>query len=73
MDIDNQDQLLKPQEAAELLRVSDRTLRRLRRENQLPCIRIGNCIRYDKADLNAFVQSLKQQATTSLDQLQNLE
>jgi len=71
--MDNRDQLLKPQEAAEILQVCERTLRRLERANQIPRIRLGRCIRYDRADLIAFVQSLKQQDTTSLDQSGNLE
>jgi excisionase family DNA binding protein len=71
--MDHQDQLLKPREAAELLRVSERTLRRLQCENQIPFIRLGRCIRYDKADLVAFVESLKPQDTNSLDPLPSLD
>jgi excisionase family DNA binding protein len=52
--------LLTEGEAAELLRVSTRTLRSARQAGRLPCVRIGKCVRYTVADVESFVQSNRQ-------------
>lgn len=44
-------------EAAELLRVSQRTLYRWMREGQLKCFRIGNITRIAISDMETFIHS----------------
>ena len=47
--------LLKPREAARCLAVSERLLRDLTNRSDLPCVRIGRAVRYDPADLEAWI------------------
>lgn len=51
--------LLRPREAAEWLKISERSLWALTQRNELPAVRIGRSVRYDMADLRAFVDARK--------------
>ena len=51
--------LLKPREAAQSLAVSERTLWDLTNRGNLPCVRIGRAVRYDPADLIAWIAHQK--------------
>jgi excisionase family DNA binding protein len=51
--------LLKPREAARLLAISDRTLWGMARSGKIPCVRFGRVLRYDPADLKAWIQGQK--------------
>lgn len=51
--------LLKPEEAAAAMGISPRLLWQLTNEGDLPVVRIGRSVRYDPADLRAWVQSQK--------------
>jgi excisionase family DNA binding protein len=42
-------------EAARLLHIHPRTLRKNRAYGHLPCVRIGKCVRYQVADIEAFI------------------
>lgn len=42
-------------EAAEYLSVSERSIKRLIARGDLPCIRVGNALRFAFADLEAFI------------------
>jgi excisionase family DNA binding protein len=53
------DCLLRPREAAEWLKLSERSLWSLTQRGELPAVRIGRCVRYDLADLIAFVEARK--------------
>lgn len=44
--------------AARLLCISERKLWQLQRDGHLPCVRVGRCVRYRRADLDAFVGKL---------------
>lgn len=48
--------LLTETEAAEVLRVCARTLRKARQEGALPFVRIGRTIRYTESDLSQFIE-----------------
>ena len=52
--------LLTPREAAETLRISDRTLWTLTQRGDVPCVRIGRSVRYDADDLRQFVARQKE-------------
>ncbi|MCC6907051.1 MAG: helix-turn-helix domain-containing protein [Phycisphaerales bacterium] len=45
--------------AAESLSISIRTLANLTAAGELPCVRIGRAVRYDVADLRAFIEARK--------------
>ena len=51
--------LLKPKEAAESLAISERTLWALTASGDVASVRIGRSVRYDPADLAAFIQRQK--------------
>ncbi|HMO14420.1 MAG TPA: helix-turn-helix domain-containing protein [Pirellulaceae bacterium] len=51
--------LLRPREAAEWLKISERSLWSLTQSNEIPSVRIGRSVRYELADLIAFVESRK--------------
>ena len=48
--------LLRTTEAAQILKISRRTLQRLIKRGELPVIRIGGQIRIDPADLDRFIR-----------------
>lgn len=51
--------LVKPGVAAESLAISPRKLLSLTSSEAIRCVRIGRAVRYDVADLRAYVESLK--------------
>jgi excisionase family DNA binding protein len=54
--------LLTARQAAAALTVSERTLWALTKCGAISCIRIGRAVRYDPADLQAFIASRKSAA-----------
>ena len=59
--------LLKPNDAAKRLNVSVRTLRDLTNKmGEIPAVRIGKSVRYDVADLRAFIEMKKCQPSIAL-------
>jgi excisionase family DNA binding protein len=46
-------------EAAGALSVSERTLWKLTNEGDIPCVRIGRAVRYDPADIRAWIDARK--------------
>lgn len=52
--------LLRIREAASLLGVSEKTVRRLISSRQLPCVRIQRLLRLHEADLVRFVEARKE-------------
>jgi excisionase family DNA binding protein len=59
--------LLTAAETAEALALSRRTLWTLTDRKEIPCVRIGRAVRYDPADLRAWIASRK--AETMQDRL----
>ena len=51
--------LLTAREAADTLRISAKTLWTLDRDGRLRAVRIGRAVRYDPADLRAFIEAAK--------------
>lgn len=51
--------LVKPLEAARLLTISERTLWALTNRGDLPCVRIGRAVRYDRGDLLDWIKKQK--------------
>jgi excisionase family DNA binding protein len=51
--------LLKPDEAARQMAISQRTLWQLTKEGEIPCVRIRHMVRYDHADITAYIDSKK--------------
>ncbi len=51
-----EDSLLTPGEAAEILRVSRRTLHRWKNKGKIPHVRIGEQIRYKRSELEKLMQ-----------------
>lgn len=51
--------LIKPKEAASYLAISARSLHRLKREGKIPAVKFGQVVRYDLADIDAFIEGLK--------------
>lgn len=49
--------LLTEREAAATLAISPRTLWGLRNSGEIPCVRVGRAVRYDRRDLEAWVNS----------------
>jgi excisionase family DNA binding protein len=52
--------LLTPRQAAEACAISPRKLWSLTASGDLPCVRIGRAVRYDAADLAAFIEAAKE-------------
>jgi excisionase family DNA binding protein len=46
---------VRPTEAAKLLGISVRLLRDLTNKSDLPCVRLGRCVLYRPADLDAWL------------------
>jgi len=53
-------EVLTTAEAAKLLRVRESTLRTWTQQGRVPHIRLGRLIRYDRADLEAWIATCKQ-------------
>jgi excisionase family DNA binding protein len=51
--------LLTAAEAAEALAISERNLWGLTDRGEIPVVRLGRCVRYDPADLRAFIEARK--------------
>lgn len=51
--------LLPPREAARALAISERTLWTFTQAGEIPAIRIGRSVRYDPADLKAWIAKAK--------------
>ena len=51
--------LLTPQQAAEALAISARKLWAMTNTGDIPCVRLGRSVRYDPADLRAFIDRQK--------------
>lgn len=52
--------LLRPDEAAKALAISPRSLWTRMDCGEIPCIRIGRSVRYDPADLRAWIEARKE-------------
>lgn len=48
--------LLRPEEVAEILRLSRRTVIRMARDGEIPCIRIGRLVRFERADVERWLR-----------------
>lgn len=59
--LDSFEQLLTYVETAEVLGVTDRTVRTLVRTGALPAVRFGGSVRIDPADLREFVENAKRE------------
>lgn len=62
-----EDALLTPRQAADLLAVSERTLWTKTKEGQIPSVKIGRSVRYDRQDIREFVHRNKTTATKGQD------
>ena len=51
--------LFTSKEAAKALCISERTLYALAKAGEIPAVRVGRAVRYDPADLRAWVESAK--------------
>ncbi len=51
--------LLRANEAADTLAISTRKLWELTNRGEIPCVRIGRLVRYDPADLQAWIERKK--------------
>lgn len=51
--------LLTAREAADVLRISERTLWSLTNSGELPSVRVGRSVRYDQSDLASWIASRK--------------
>jgi excisionase family DNA binding protein len=52
---DSVDRLLTVQEAAKILTISPRHLWKLKKQGELPAIKMGRSVRYAQADIDAFI------------------
>lgn len=57
MSADIDTRLLTARQAARVLAISERTLWQLTNDGLIPVVRFGRAVRYDPADLRAFVAS----------------
>jgi excisionase family DNA binding protein len=55
--------LLRPREAASLLAISERKLWSLTQRGDIPPVRIGKSVRYDPADLRAWIERQKSESS----------
>ncbi|MCP3913992.1 MAG: helix-turn-helix domain-containing protein [bacterium] len=55
--------LLKPDAVADLLGISPRKLWTITNQGDLPCIRIGRCLRYDEQDVAEWIERKKRRGT----------
>ncbi|PHS04369.1 MAG: DNA-binding protein [Blastopirellula sp.] len=53
------DSLLNSRQAAKLLSISERKLWSLANEGDLPCVKFGRTVRYDKEDIKAWINKQK--------------
>ncbi len=52
--------LLTLQEVAGLLRIHERTIRRLVAARRMPCVRLGRTLRFDPSDIGRWVSARKE-------------
>ena len=57
--------LLTSKEAAKALNICERTLYGLTKSGELPVVRIGRAVRYDVADLRAYIEQTKKSSENS--------
>ena len=57
--------LLTKNEVADLLRVSDRTVDRLRKEGFLKCVKLRQCVRFHPDDVQKCLEELRKQGLQS--------
>jgi excisionase family DNA binding protein len=62
------DILLKSEEAAELLKIGERTLWQLTKEGKIPYVRVGKCLRYRPEALREWARSQETPATVTAPQ-----
>ena len=53
--------LLNTRQAATLLNISERTVFSLIKEGKLPSVKIGRCLRFSVADLEAFIAQAREE------------
>jgi excisionase family DNA binding protein len=58
-------ELLTIPEVAELLKVSESTVRHLQQQRQIPFIKVGGSVRFTKSDVNSY---LEKRRVRSIDQ-----
>ena len=46
-------------ESAKSLRLCERTLWRMTKQGEIPCVRVGRAVRYDPVDLTAWIARRK--------------
>ena len=51
--------LVKPKQAAAYLAISERKLWSMSKDQVLPVVRLGRCVRYDQQDLDEFISHAK--------------
>ena len=54
----NDETLLRPDEAARRLAISERSLWQLTKDEEIPCIRLGRSVRYSADDLRDVIRRL---------------
>ena len=57
--------LMKPQQAAEALAISTRTLWRMTASGEIPHVRLGGCLRYPVDDLQRWIDEQKRGGATN--------
>jgi excisionase family DNA binding protein len=59
----DEDQLLTSEQAADLLQISEQTLRcwRTTKRYMIPSIQVGRCVRYRRTDLIAWITANRQE------------
>ena len=53
----NHRKLLTPDEVAEMLRIARKTVVVMAREERIPCIRVGRFVRFDRAEIDRWINS----------------
>ena len=57
--------LLTPRQAAKALSISEKTLYNYTKSADIPVVRIGRAVRYDMADLRAWIEQSKKSSENS--------
>lgn len=57
--------LLTAKQSAAYLAISERKLWEMSKSNIIPVVRLGRAVRYDRRDLDAFIQQAKGEGTVS--------
>jgi len=53
------DKLLKPEEIADMLGVSRKTVVIMAREQRLPCVRVGRLVRFDAKEIRRWIDNYR--------------